>query len=151
MKDSTKNYILIGMVVLLGIAACVHMQNQDPAGIVWSSIPMIGVAIFLIPITALIAFSVLIYQLLRLRNARIMAMISKGIYEHKPWNWKLILLLVGVLLLFIAPGAALLMTAEESLLKGIGLGILLFFIGIGILVFRQLAYRYLPPLDDQNQ
>lgn len=151
MKDSTKNYFLIGITVLLSIAACVPIENQDPSGMFWSSLPMIGVAIFLIPITALIAFSILIYQLVRLRNARIMAMISKGIYEHKPLNWKLILLLIGVLLIFAGPGVALLVTAQESLLEGVGTGLLMILGGIGVLVFRQLALKYLPPLSDENE
>jgi Ca2+/H+ antiporter len=150
MKDSTKNYILIGMVVVLGIAACVPARNADPSQFNWNNIALFGMFVMLIPITAIIAFSMLIYHLARQRHARIMAMISKGTYEHKPLNWRLILLFVGVFLIFVAPGAALLMTVEESLLEGIGLGILLFLGGIGILVFRHLGMKYLPPLDDQN-
>lgn len=151
MKDSTKNYILIGMLLLLGIAACIPPGNADPSQFNWNNIALVGIFMFLIPITAIIAFSMLIYHLARQRHARIMAMISKGTYEHRPLNWKLILLLVGVLLIFVAPGVALLTTANESLLEGIGLGVLLSFVGIGILVFRHLGMKYLPPLDNQNQ
>ncbi|MCP5048538.1 MAG: hypothetical protein GY940_15315, partial [bacterium] len=106
----------------------------------------------LIPIAAIIGFSVLIYHLVKLRHFRIMEMIAKGTYNPKPWNWRLILLLLAVLLTVTGPGVTLLSIEEVGLLKAIGVGLLMFLGGIGLLVSRKFWMKYLPPVqENQNR
>ena len=141
-----KDTLLIAavLVIVLMSAGCDYTDPTDLSTWDLSSLPAIVIFTLLIPITAFIAFAVLIYYLIKLRHAGKMAMISKGIYKPTPKNWQLILLFVGIALIFVAPGTALLLIAEEGLLEGIGGGLLCLLGGAAVLVFRHLAREYLP-------
>ncbi len=143
-----KEYLLIAaaLVMVLITAGCDYNNPTDFSKWDLSGLPAIVILTLLIPITAFIAFSVLLYHLVKLNHARKMAMIGKGIYKPKPKDWPLILLFVGIVLIFASPGAALLTIAEEGLLEGIGGGLLCFLGGIAVLVFRYVARDYLPTL-----
>lgn len=141
-----KEYLLIAaaLVMVLISIACDYTDPTDFSKWDLSGLPIIIVFTLLIPITGLIAFAVLIYHLIKLRHARIMAMIGKGTYKPKPKDWPLILLLAGIVAVFASPGVALLVIAEEGVLVGIGSGLLCLLGGAAILVFRHVARDYLP-------
>ena len=148
-----KEYLLIAaaLVMVLITAGCEYTDFTDPVTWDLSSLPIIVIFTLLIPITALIAFTVLIYKLIKLRHARIMAMIAKGTYKPRPKDWRLILQLVGIGLIFLSPFAALMTMMEEGLSKGIASGFAALLAGIGTLVFRRVAWDYLPKVPKPGE
>ena len=143
MAPFNKKILLIAL-ALMSMAWTEPFQTSEFLQKSLDKLTWISIATMLVGITALVVFVILIYKLLKIRNARIMAMISKGIYQPKPKDWPMILLLVGIVLIFISPAVALLTIAGEGLLKGIGISLICFLGGAAILVFRHLAREYLP-------
>lgn len=144
--------IMLVVLAMMSMAMSQPLQAKSIIGESLEGLSWLSTSIMLVAVTALIMFVILIIQLFKMRQARIMAMIDKGIYQPKPIDWKLLLLLAGIILLATTPGVVLLVIVYEGLYTGIGVGLIMLFGGVGMLVFRHLAREYLPsPSEKKNQ
>ena len=150
MRHLKVKYVLIILIFVIITASCIkdEMADQDMFNLGSLSIVTM-IAIMVVGLSAIVGFFFLIYMLAKQYQERAMKMIDKGIYKPRPVNWQLLMLTVGCILIFIAPGVTLLLIGEESLLTGIGAGLLLFFGGIALLLARKLAIKYLPEKFDK--
>jgi hypothetical protein len=146
MRRFNKKYFFMALLLvgMVGTVSCIPTRTYDISQVDWGSLAIIIAASMLLPISSIIAFSILIYYLARQSHVRKMAMIRKGIYQPNPKDWPLILLFVGIVLIFISPAAALMTISEEGLLEGIAAGLFCFLGGAAVLAFRHLAREYLP-------
>lgn len=104
--------------------------------------------IWLLPVFVLVSIIFLVVILSRRRHQRAMAMIEKGIisevekqkYLPKPFNWRLITALIGLVLVLGGIGLSLFMIGEEGIEKW-HLGTIPLFVGIAFLIFNQFYYK----------
>ncbi len=106
------------------------------------------ILLWLLPVMLIIGIIFLIVILNRRRHQRIMAMIEKGVYKEgelakyqpKPYNWKLITSLIGLVLLLGGVGLSLFMIGESGIEQWY-VGTIPLLIGVAFLIFNRIYYK----------
>lgn len=106
------------------------------------------VLLWLIPMSVLVSVIVLVVILSRRRHQRIMAMIEKGVfkegelakYQPKPYNWRLLILLTGLVLVMGGIGYSLFMIGQDGIEQWY-VGTIPLLVGVAFLIFNRIYYK----------
>lgn len=104
--------------------------------------------LWLLPALIIVALLVLIVIFSKRRHQRAMAMIEKGAYQDKditkympkPYNWRLITALTGLVLVLGGIGLSLFMIGEKGIEKW-HTGIIPLFVGVAFLIFHLVYFK----------
>lgn len=149
MRHLKVKYFFIILIFVIFAASCISDKMSDRAMFSLGDFSIVMIATMVVGLSAIVGFIFLIYILAKQYHTRVLTMINKGIYKPRPVNWQLLMLTIGCILIFIAPGATLLLIVEEELLTGIGAGLLLFLGGIALLIARKLLVKHLSEKFDK--
>jgi len=104
--------------------------------------------LWLLPAMFIIGIIFLVVILSRRRHQRIMAMIEKGVfkegelakYQPKPYNWRLLTLLFGLVLVLGGIGYSLFMIGQDGIEQWY-VGTIPLLIGVAFLIFNRIYYK----------